>query len=171
MSDHATAISIRPLTLEDVPGMLRIEAEAYPPALHEGAPVFASRLRLAAAYSQAATRGGELVAYLIAHGWPAQTPPPLGAVVTDAPSEVLYIQDLAVSPAGRGLGIGRKLVQRAFDEAARDGLSRAELVAVEGAGPYWSALGFREATAPPPLAAKIATYGPEARWMTRPIAP
>lgn len=169
MTDETAATSIRPLALADVPAMLRIESAAYPPALREGEPMFASRLRLSAAYSQAATRGGELVAYLVAHGWPAQTPPPLGAVVTDAPSEVLYIQDLAVSPAGRGAGIGRRLVQRAFDQAARDGLARAELIAVEGAGPYWSALGFREAPPPPPLAAKLATYGPEARWMTRPI--
>lgn len=171
MTDETAATSIRPLALSDVPAMLRIEAAAYPPALQEGEPMFASRLRLAAAFSQAATRDGELVAYLIAHGWPAQAPPPLGAVVTDAPSQVLYIQDLAVSPAGRGWGTGRKLVQRAFDEAARDGLARAELIAVEGAASFWSALGFREATAPPPLAAKIATYGPQARWMSRPIGP
>ena len=47
----------------------------------------------------------------------------------------------------------------------------AELIAVEGAAPYWRALGFTEPSIPPALAAKVAAYGPAARWMSRPLAP
>ena len=55
---------------------------------------------------------------------------------------------------------------RAFEQAARDGLSTAELVAVDGATSYWRLLGFVEGRVSPELAAKVAAYGPEARWMT-----
>ena len=88
-----------------------------------------------------------------------------------APSQVLYIHDLAVSPEGRGVGAGRALVDLAFDLASHDGLTTAELIAVEGAAPYWRALGFTEPSIPPALAAKVAAYGPAARWMSRPLAP
>lgn len=111
-----------------------------------------------------------LIAYLLAHGWRSQAPPPVGAILAQqGASEVLFIHDLAVSAAGRGSGIGRRLVDRAFKLAARDGLTRAELIAVEGAASYWRGLGFIETKAPPALAAKVAYYGPEARWMTRSI--
>ncbi|ODT89525.1 GNAT family N-acetyltransferase [Phenylobacterium sp. SCN 70-31] len=169
MSHPSPGVSIRPLALADVADMLRIEAEAYPPSLREGEAMFASRLRLAASYCLAATRDGQLIAYLIAHGWPARAPPALGSVLSDGPSEVLYIQDLAVSPAGRGLKIGEALVAHAFERAADDGLPAAELIAVEGAGRYWRSLGFREAPVSRALAGKVASYGPEARWMSRKI--
>ncbi|WP_337189109.1 GNAT family N-acetyltransferase [Phenylobacterium sp.] len=149
--------------------MLRIEAEAYPPSLREGEAMFASRLKLSGSYCLAATRGGQLVAYLVAHGWLAQAPPALGSVLADAASEVLYIQDLAVSSAGRGLKIGEKLVSHAFERAARDGLPTAELIAVEGAGRYWRSLGFREEPVSQALAGKVASYGADARWMSRKI--
>lgn len=84
---------------------------------------------------------------------------------------MLYLHDLAVAPAGRGAGIGRALVARAFELAARAGLPEAQLIAVEGADRWWAGLGFREPPIPPDLAAKVAAYGPRARWMTRPIGP
>jgi GNAT superfamily N-acetyltransferase len=156
--------------MPDLPAALAIQAEVYPAFLCEDEDAFASRLSLAASYCLAATRGGELVAYLLAHGWPHQAPPPVGAILAPrAASEVLYIHDLAVSSAGRGSGIGRRLVARAFELAASDGLASAELIAVEGAAGYWRTLGFAEAPVSAGLAAKVAGYGPEARWMTRAI--
>ena len=40
------------------------------------------------------------------------------------------------------------------------------LVSVRGAGPFWTRVGFRDA-GDPSLAAKLAAYGPEARYMTK----
>jgi predicted N-acetyltransferase YhbS len=119
----------------------------------------------------AATRGEVLIAYLLAHGWPGESPPPVGALLEQqGASDVLFIHDLAVSSAGRGSGIGRRLVDRALELAAQDGLTRAELIAVEGAASYWRRLGFAEPATPAALAAKVASYGQEARWMTRNIS-
>ena len=170
MSHKHSAFSVRPLELADLPAALAIQSETYPAFLLEDERAFASRLDLAASYCLAATHDGALIAYLLAHGWPRQAPPAVGTVLgADAASEVLFIHDLAVSPARRGSGIGRILVARAFELAAGDGLETAELIAVEGAASYWRTLGFAEAATSADLAAKVAAYGPRARWMTREI--
>jgi hypothetical protein len=62
-------------------------------------------------YCLAAVRGETLVAYLLAHGWASQSPPPVGTILDSdrqSASEVLFIHDVAVSTAGRGMGLGRK---------------------------------------------------------------
>ncbi|MDZ4318910.1 MAG: GNAT family N-acetyltransferase [Phenylobacterium sp.] len=78
---------------------------------------------------------------------------------------------LAIAPAARGRGLGRALVARAA-EAARDlGLTRGDLVAVQGAAPFWAGLGYEALEPlPPTLAAKVAAYGEDARYMTIALA-
>lgn len=158
---------LRPL---HVPAALQIQSEAYPAFLVEEEHVFLSRMNLVNSYCYAAVRGGELLGYLLAHGWRRGTPAPVGTALTDGvPSEVLFIHDLATALSGRGLGIGRKLITHAFELAAQDGLQDAELIAVEGAANYWRRLGFVEGAISEPLRAKVARYGTRARWMTREI--
>jgi predicted N-acetyltransferase YhbS len=168
LPNEYAAISLRALEPRDLAAALALQAGAYPPFLREAEETFASRLTIARTYCLAASRGGTLVAYLLAHGWPGQAPPAVGTILpADAPSEVLFIHDLAVAPSERGSGLGRRLVTRALELAARDGLARAELIAVEGAARYWRSLGFAEAATSPDLAAKVAAYGLQARWMSR----
>ena len=162
--------AIRRFEPSDLPAGLILQAISYPAFLHEDAEAFASRLRLSASYCFVAERDGAVIAYLLAHGWIRQSLPPVGSVLADTAGEVLFVHDLAVSVAGRGLNIGRPLVSHAFASAGRDGLLQAELIAVEKAAGYWRALGFAEEPVSPDLAVKIATYGPEARWMTRSIS-
>lgn len=165
-------ITVRPLVPADLAAALAIQAQSYPPFLLEDEAAFASRLAVRRPYCLAAVSDGELVAYLLAHGWMAQSPPPVGArLAPDVSGDVLFIHDLAVSAAGQGCGLGRKLIDYAFELAARDGLRTAELIAVEGAAPYWRGLGFSEGDLSPELAARVAHYGADARWMTRTITP
>ncbi len=165
-----STLAIRPLELADLPAALAIQSEVYPAFLREDLVAFASRLAVVPSYCLAATRAQELVGYLLAHGWATASPPPIGAVLqTDPSNEVLFIHDLAVSSTGRGAAIGRELVTRVSDLARRDGLRHAELIAVEGAAPYWQALGFSHAATTGELAAKVAAYGPAARWMRKEI--
>jgi GNAT superfamily N-acetyltransferase len=172
MSRDTSAISIEALRHQDLPAALNIQREAYPPFLVEDEAAFLSRINLAASYCFAAKREGALLGYLLAHGWKRQSPPALGALLADGvPSEVLFIHDLAVSPASRGLGVGQKLIARAFQLAAQDGLRSAELIAVEGAANYWRQFGFVEAAVSEALSEKLGTYGSLARWMTREITP
>jgi len=167
VSTEARDVRIRRMEPADLPAALAIQAEAYPPFLREGEAAFASRITLPASYCLTATMEDRLIAYLLAHGWRGGDPPPVGAVLTPGPTEILFLHDLAVSAAGRGSGIGQRLVSRAFELAVRDGLRRAELIAVEGAAPYWARLGFGQEQASAELARKVAGYGPSARWMTR----
>lgn len=162
---------IRPLHASDLEAALAIQVQAYPAFLCEDAAAFASRLALPRSCCLAAMQGDAMLGYLLAHAWPAASPPPVGAVLEPAPAEVLYIHDLAVTAVGQGSGIGRQLVERALATAAGDGLQQAELIAVEGAAPFWERLGFRETATSPELARKVAEYGPAARWMRRAIPP
>lgn len=172
MSSENPAISIEPLRRQDLPVALSVQKDIYPPFLIEEEDTFLNRISLASSYCLAAKQGGQLMGYLLAHGWRRQSPPPLGSVVADGiPSEVLFIHDLAVSPAKRGLKVGQQLIARAFQWAAKDRLCSAELVAVEGAAEYWRRLGFAEGAASGELLEKIAPYGTLARWMIRGISP
>jgi predicted N-acetyltransferase YhbS len=160
---------IRRLVAGDLPAALAIQATNYPAFLCEDEVAFASRLTLPAAYCLAAERDGELIGYLLAHGWAAGAPPAVGTLLDGAgvTNQVMFLHDLAVSVKGQGAGVGRSLVEAGFALAARDGIVRAELIAVEGAAGYWRRLGFAEEACPPALAAKVAGYGAEARWMAR----
>lgn len=175
MAEPVDDIRITPLRPQDLGEALAIEEEVYPPFLVEDEQVFMSRMALKASFCLAARREGALAGYLLAHGWRREAPPAIGTAVTDAgvgdgeAGEILFIHDLAVSPRARGLKIGEKLIAEAFARAAQKGLRTAELIAVEGAAPYWRGQGFAEAAPSPALREKLASYGPDARWMTRSI--
>lgn len=157
-----------PLEPRHLPEALRLQAQVYPPFLVEPEDAFASRRTTAAPYCLAAERDGVLVAYLLAHGWPRETPPPVGAVLDPTiRGDTLFVHDLAVSPAARCTGVGRALVEHTVTLARADGVGRAELIAIEGAAPFWTGLGFAPGPASPALAAKVAGYGAGARWMVR----
>lgn len=170
MSHQDPVISIEALAPQDIPAALRVQAETYPAFLREDEGVFLNRINLQASYCLAAKQGGALLGYLLAYGWSRQSPPPLGELVADdVPGEILFIHDLAVSPARRGLRVAQRLVGRAFELAARDGLCSVELIAVEGAADYWRRLGFVEGAVSGKLLEKLGTFGADARWMTREI--
>ena len=170
MTQPEAALSITALEAADLAAALALQTASYPAFLVEEEAAFASRMALAASYCLAARRDGALLGYLLAHGWARQSPPPVGTVLVEGVrSDVLFLHDLAVSSAGRGLGIGERLVAYAFERAARDGLRRAELIAVEGAADYWLRLGFAAEATSATLSAKVATYGPKACWMARDI--
>lgn len=165
------AIVIHPLDPSDLDAALAMQNESYPAFLCEDRQPFASRMTLPGGFCLAATQADRLIAYLIAHGSAARSPFPVGYVLSadDAGHEVLFIHDLCVSAAGRGSGVGRRLIDQAFELAAAAGLPRAELIAIEGAAGYWKTLGFVEEQCSPALAAKVASYGVDARWMARDI--
>ena len=160
-------MQIAPMEPGDIPEALAIQAQAYPASLQEEAAVFAARLALSPSFCFTARRAGAMVGYLIAHGWDRANPPVIGTLTRPAgASEVLYIHDLAIAPDARGLRLGERLVGCAFDAARASGLCEAELVAVEDAHGFWHRLGFREGHSAA-IAAKLASYGAEARWMRR----
>lgn len=151
-----------------MPAALDLQATIYPTSLLEGEDAFLSKISFSASYCLGAKQEGQLVGYLIAHGWKHRSPPPLGtSLAHDAPIEILFLHDLAVSPLKRSQRVGQSLVNHTFEMARRDGLFTAELVAIEGAANFWRSIGFVETAAATDVQQKLETYGNTARWMTR----
>lgn len=170
MSSAHPDISIQVLDQRDLPAAIAIQMAVYPTFLIEDEAAFVSRIARPGACCLAAKEGADLLGYLLAHRWRRASPPSLGVLPPDAvPGEVLFIHDLAVAPAKRGLGVADRLIAHAFEWAARDGLRAAELVAVEGAAAYWRRRGFAEGGVSADVRNKLLPYGPHAQWMTRDI--
>lgn len=164
----ASDLRIDAFTQADLPAALAIQRQVYPSSLIEDEAAFASRLDATPTYSLVARQDGELLGYLLAHGWKRGSPPSLGPLPErERASEVLFLHDLAVSPQRRGLDTGQRLIARAFATARADGLHDAELIAVAGAAEYWRRLGFEEGVLPAGMHRKLDSYGPDASWMTR----
>ena len=106
--------------------------------------------------------------YLIAYPWRADGAPPLNTVIEGLPTDpaVLYLHDLALHPETRGGGLTRAVIERLAEQATEDGWPAVALVAVNDAVAFWSRHGFVEQTASG-MAAKLASYGPDARYMVR----
>jgi GNAT superfamily N-acetyltransferase len=156
---------IRPLVRADLEAALALQALGYAEALRDGPEAFASRIDIAPDHCRAVERGGRLLAWLLSHPWRSFDPPTPDQVLTPGGDACWYIHDLSVAPEGRGLGLGRALVEHVL---ARCRPARSELIAVSGARPVWLRLGWRDAPdLPPALAAKVAAYGPEAAYMVR----
>ena len=73
---------------------------------------------------------------------------------------------MALHPETRGGGLTHAVVERLAEQATEDGWPAVALVAVNDAVAFWSRHGFVEQTAPG-MAAKLASYGADARYMVR----
>jgi GNAT superfamily N-acetyltransferase len=162
---------VRPMRVGDLPAVLELQHRAYPPALHDSAAAFESRMRLAPEMNLVHEIDGVLAAYLVSHPWSRRAPPPVDTVLKAVPAadRCWFVHDLTVSPDHRGRGLARTIVAAGRRAATSEGLLLAELIAVAGAAPFWRRVGFASVVAEPALAAKVAGYGPEAIYMQRDV--
>lgn len=168
-----TPPAIRPLRLDDMPAVAALQTTVFQPHFHETQDELASRLAVAAPFCWAAVGAdGALAAYILSHPWPAGSPPAIGVQLPPPPAtDNWFVHDLAIGHAARGLGLGRDLVRSASRAAMAAGLVRGDLVAVQGAWRFWDKLGYQpQSDLPPALAAKVAGYGEDARYMTARLA-
>ena len=164
------SIGLRALHTDDLPQMLALQASVYPPELLESAEVLASKIRAVPASwtSLAATDGDSLCGYALGYPWRSDRQPgwnrPL-ALQHDC--DVLYLHDVAVATAYSGRGIAGQMVMHLMQQGQQFGLSRAILVAVEGAQGYWSRLGFVAIAA----GGTDPAFGSDAVFMQRTLVP
>lgn len=155
---------------DDLDDVLAVAAAVHP-GFPERREVFAERLDLFpegchVLRSAEAGIGG----YAVSHPWHARRPVPLDTLLHAMPQATCrYVHDVAVLPAWRGGGHAGRIVGRIVRDAYRSGVSEVSLVAVSGSAAFWERQGFHEVTEPG-LAAKLESYGADARFMVRTLA-
>lgn len=159
----------RSMTEEDLDWVAEITTIGFPNHF-EGREMFANRLALNPAGCFALQTPGGLEGYLIAYPWRDDAAPALNTVIEAVPTDagVIYLHDLVLTPAVRGQGWSKPAVQAVVDLAKAGGWASIALVAVNDAVDFWRGHGF-EVRETPEMAAKLASYGSDARYMIRAV--
>ncbi|AEK61619.1 GNAT family N-acetyltransferase [Collimonas fungivorans] len=147
MRNNLIAPVVRPMLASDIPTVMRIQAECYPPAMLESEEVFRARLALTPATCWIWEPGlDNAAAYLFSYPTSTDVITPLGArfKLASAP-DCLYLHDLAVAPAARGQRAANLLVTAALGHARAANLGWSALVSVQHSQAFWGSLGFAAA--------------------------
>lgn len=169
-------LDVRPLRAADLDAVLRLQSTCYGPDFVEPAEAFASKLRETASLQTcwgAFDEAGALLAYAISLPVCADTMPGLHAPDYRCPPAptLLYLHDVAVSPAGRGRGLAQCLLAQVQQRAVLLGLARVGLIAVQDSAPFWQRLGFAPLPAKPTwLQRKLQSFGTAARYLERQVS-
>ena len=154
----------------DVDGVVEIARLAFPDHFEDRA-CFAERLTL---YPRGCfvLEAERIAGYLIAYPWLSGSAPPLNTTIGTLPAhaDLLYLHDLALLPSVRGQGATPAILKRLIDQAEGDAWPAIALVAVNDAAGFWQRMGF-DIVANPSMAAKLASYGADARYMVRKLQP
>lgn len=145
-------------------------ADIIHPAFPESDAMFANRLALDPRGCEVLDGDDGLKGYVLSHPWLDRSPPPLDAVLAPvAAPTTYYIHDLALLPETRGSGAGSAIVGLLTAHARANNLPNMTLVAVNNSVHFWQRQGFT-VTDDPALSAKLASYGDQARFMTRDLS-
>lgn len=157
----------RPMAARDI-GEVDAIAQIVHPDYPEDVAVLKERLALFPAGCFVAESDDGLLGYAISHPSILGKPAELNSLLGHLPREAncLFLHDVALTERSRGLGLGRSLVERLAAIAKREKLSRVALVSVNNSRGYWKAQGFEEYAGDAALAAKLASYGEDAAYMT-----
>lgn len=169
MPDGLNTPGWRPMTPADLDRVSEIAAIGFPDHF-EGRDCFANRLTLNPSGCRVLQTVQGIEGYLVAYPWRADTAPALNTRIEALPAqaEVLYLHDLALTPAVRGQGWSKPAMADVVAMARAAGLSALALVAVNDAVAFWRGHGF-EVRDTPAMTARLESYGADARYMTRPI--
>ena len=163
-----SALIWRPMTAADLDGVVDVARLSFPDHF-ESRACFENRLALSPAMSFVLAGADDAVrGYLFAYPWKGQTAPALNTLIEAIPAEadLIYLHDLALHPQARGGGSTAAVVDRLVGQAMEDGWPAVALVAVNDAAGFWARHGFAPQD-PPGMAAKLASYGSDARYMER----
>ncbi|MCW2283302.1 ribosomal protein S18 acetylase RimI-like enzyme [Rhodoblastus acidophilus] len=139
-------------------------------SLPERPEVFAEKFRLFPKGCLILDSDGGAVGYAISHPWLLNSVPPLDAFLNalPEPAHCLYLHDAAIRPSGRGQSAAKHLAAQLRTIATQENLENLALISVYGTDSLWSRFGF-STVHEPSLAAKLASYGPTAKYMVAPV--
>lgn len=155
----------------DLDRVMAIADQVHPDYPEERA-VFAERLRLFPDGCLIGLARGETVGYAVMHPGRLGVPPPLDSPLGRLPEapDCLYLHDVALLPAARGLGLGLSALERMEALARGRGYGWLALTSTPKARAFWDRAGFVPFEGGPALAAKLASYGGGMTYMTRRVA-
>ena len=144
-------VIVRQLERAHIQDILRIQREAYVPELHEPASSFEEKLSLFPRGALGCWKDGLLAGYAVSLPWRGDDVVPLSRPIGGIPSnpDTLFLHDVAVANAGRGMGIAPRLVDHVFALADEIKTRRIALVAVQESELFWGRFGFRRVEAIP----------------------
>ncbi|MBB5744932.1 GNAT family N-acetyltransferase [Brevundimonas variabilis] len=159
----------RPMTADDLDDVVAIAAIGFP-GHPEDRACFASRLAVFPEGCFILDGEGGVKGYLITYPWAADSAPVLNRRIAAVPEDasVLYLHDLALHPDVRGGGWSRSAMDKVLALARSGGRPTIALVAVNDAVGFWQGHGFAVRQTPA-MAAKLASYGADARYMVRTV--
>jgi hypothetical protein len=149
----------------DLDGVVAVARAAFPDHPERRA-CFAERLALAPDTCFVLADAEQVAGYLIAYPWPLEAIPPLDTLLGGLPErrDAWYLHDLALLAQVRGGGHARAGLALLFARVD----APIALVSVNASAAFWQAQGF-VARDSPALRAKLASYGPQARYMVRTV--
>lgn len=157
-------IQWRQMTVPDLDEVMVLAEQAHP-GLPERRETQLKRLRLFPQGCQVLGDAESVLGYAFAHPILPDTPPALDVAPTslDPAATHLYLHDFVVSPLLHGQGHARAGVGGLL--ALSEAFDAVPLISVYDTSAFWARFGFR----PWPLSMpqKLASYGPEAVFMSR----
>ena len=156
----------RSMTAADIPTVDAI-GEVVHPDFPEDIAVMENRFALFAVGCFVAESDSGPIGYAISHPAVIGRPAPLNTVLPalDADADCLFLHDIALTEASRGLGLGRTLTEKLKTTARAHGFAKLGLVSVNNSRAFWMAQGFEIFAGDDTLKAKLATYEDDARFM------
>jgi len=154
------------MAVADLPAVKQL-ADVIHPDFPESDAVFANRLTLYPDGCDVLDGDDGPKGYVLSHPWHDRAPPSLDTLLTPVTAPTTYyIHDLALLPETRGSGAGTAIVGLLAERAYANSFPNMTLVAVNNSVHFWRRQGFT-VTQDPALGAKLASYGDQARFMTR----
>jgi len=157
-------MAITKISKESWKGILKVQDEAYTHVPSEDLDILKSKW---AASPETClvfrSNSGDILGYLLSHPWNSDEPPKLFEKHSFCSSgHILYLHDLAVGQASRGLGIGKQLANRLLQLSKLQKFNRILLVAIQDSESFWFSLGFRKVQG----ASVCSSYGFNAKLMS-----
>ena len=164
---HEYSLLWRNTELDDLPIIKRIGDEIHVD-LPERLEVLVEKFRLFPDGCSVLSKGGAILGYAISHPWRLYAIPPYDTLLGKLPQspDCMFIHDVVVLPAVRGLGATGELLQKISDAASDLAISTLALVSVHETYPFWTRHGFT-VMADLRVHETLKSYGPSARYMIR----
>lgn len=163
-------ISIRLINRDDINDILRIQEECFTLVAPESEEVIKSKLYHGKESSWITLINGEAVGYTISHPWNSYSVPPLNRVIDRIPknADLLYLQDLGVSPKHQGKGVAILLAHYVAIYAKLKSINTISLIAVQGSEQFWGKLSFKTQTITEPnILEKLKLFGEGSSYMLK----